>query len=195
MRIEVIHDKDDFFSFRIHDIHKIFYLLCPVCRCSMPPDTDMVFFHQGVLQTQRYCMCHYGYIQNPLFGHCLDALATVPLLPQAAGMVFIHAYNRTFRVIRHFIDVQDIFHAGYKFCIFFWWDTPVIVVVRSKFVFKTLRMVSLLTGVSISTRHLSSKSRRCPSGMPLRHRGCRQSESDALQPVRQPYAMRHWNSG
>ena len=87
--------------------------------------------------------------------------------PKQLVWFFIHAYNRTFRVIRHFIDVQDIFHAGYKFCIFFWWDTPVIVVVRSKFVFfKTLRMVSLLTGVSISTRHLSSKSRsvhlECP---------------------------------
>ena len=167
MRIEVIHDKDDFFSFRIHDIHKIFYLLCPVCRCSMLPDTDVVFSTKRLYKRKDTTYAITGIFRIHFLVIAWTHWQRFPCFPKQLVWFFIHAYNRTLRVIRHFIDVQDIFHAGYKFCIFFWWDTPVIVVVRSKFVFfKTLRMVSLLTGVSISTQHLSSKSRsvhlECP---------------------------------
>ena len=37
----------------------------------------------------------------------------------------IHAYKWPFGVTRHLVSIQDIFHAGYEFWIFFVWDTPV----------------------------------------------------------------------
>ena len=51
----------------------------------------------------------------------------------------------------------------------YWRDTPVVLMMRSKFVFfKALRIASLLTGVSIRTLDFSSRSRSvhrlCPSG-------------------------------
>ena len=72
---------------------------------------------------------------------------------------FIHAHYWNSRVIRHLIDVQDILHTGYEFGVFFCRDTPVVVFVRLEFIFlSTLRMVSLLMGVSSSTRDFSSSS-------------------------------------
>ena len=42
MGIEVIHYKDDPFSIRVHDIHKIFDLLCPVKSRPMLMNTGVV---------------------------------------------------------------------------------------------------------------------------------------------------------
>ena len=53
----------------------------------------------------------------------------VSCFPQQLVWFFIHAYDRTFRVVRHFID---IFHAEYEFCVFCWQDIPIIVAVRTK---------------------------------------------------------------
>ena len=42
MGIEIIHYKDDPFSIRVHDIHKVLDLLCPVKSRPMLMDTGMV---------------------------------------------------------------------------------------------------------------------------------------------------------
>lgn len=61
--------------------------------------------------------------------------------------LLIHAYHRPAFIVRAFINIQDILHTGYKFCIFFWRDTPVAVAVRSKFVFlKPFRSCPCLQG-------------------------------------------------
>ena len=153
MRIEIIHDKDDLFRFRIHHVHKVFHLFYPICCSPVLSDTDMVFSAKEFYKLRKYCMCHYRYIHNPLSCHCPNTQASFSV-PPVSGRFFILAYSRSFRIIRRSIDVEDIFHAGYKFCVFFQWDTPVGAAVRAKFVFfQTLRIVFLLTGVSSSIRH------------------------------------------
>ena len=42
MSIQIIHHKYDLFGIRIHNIYKIFDLLCPVNSCTMFPDTYMM---------------------------------------------------------------------------------------------------------------------------------------------------------
>lgn len=68
-----------------------------------------------------------------------------------------------------FIDIKDILHARYEFGGFFCGDAPVVVFVRSKFVFfRTLRIASLLMGVSRMTLDSFSSKRivhlECSSG-------------------------------
>lgn len=72
-------------------------------------------------------------------------------------------------MIEKFIYVKYIFHARYKFGIVFFGDAPVVIAVRSKFIFfNALRIASRLTGVSRTTLDCSSKSRmvqrECPCG-------------------------------
>lgn len=83
----------------------------------------------------------------------------LPGFAQQLVRFFIHAHYRYIRIIWHFIDVQNILHAGYKFRVFLWRDTPVVISVGLEFIFlSTLRIVSLLMGVSSSTRDFSSSS-------------------------------------
>ena len=49
--------------------------------------------------------------------------------------LFIHADYRTLGVIRKLLYIKDILHTDYEFRVFFCRDAPVIVFVRSKFVF------------------------------------------------------------
>ena len=147
-----------------------------------------------VFSTKRFykrkdTMCHYGYIQNPLLVIAWTHWQRFRCFPSSwYGFSSMHTTGRS-GVIRHFIDVQDIFHAGYKFCIFFvGYTSNRCGEVEVRF-FKTLRMVSLLTGVSISARHPPPPKVGVHLECPLRHRGCRQSESDALQP--RPSALRN----
>ena len=72
---------------------------------------------------------------------------------------FIHTDNRHIFIIWQFIDMQDIFHTGYKFCISFGRDAPVFIPVRLKFIFFNItRIVSLLTGSAIPFLFTSSVS-------------------------------------
>ena len=59
----------------------------------------------------------------------------LPGLPKQLIWFFIHAYHGNCRIIRHFINIQDILHAGYEFRIFFGRDAPAGIFVRSKFIF------------------------------------------------------------
>lgn len=74
---------------------------------------------QEVLWKQRCYMYHYGYIRNLLSGHRPGALAAVPCLSQQLVWFFIHADDRMHWVIREFIDIENIFHTCYEFCILF----------------------------------------------------------------------------
>ena len=92
-----------------------------------------------------------------------------PSLPEQLVGLFIHAYHGNCWIIGHLINVQDILHAGYEFCVFFGRDAPVGIFVGSKFIFfSAWRMASFPTGTSSSTRAFSSNNRRvqreCPSG-------------------------------
>ena len=122
-----------------------------------------------VLQKQRSCRYPFGHIQNLFSVYHLAHRQRLPGFSKQLIWLFIHTYHRNRRIIRHLIDVKDILHAGYEFCIFFRWDTPVGIFVRSKFIFfKVVRMVSLPIGTSSSIRAFSSRSRmvqrECPSG-------------------------------
>lgn len=93
----------------------------------------------------------------------------LPDLSQKLVRFLIHTHNRMLLIIGEFIHIKDILHAGYKFWVFFCRDAPVVVFVRSKFVFfKALRIASLPTGVSRITLDSSSSRRivhrECPSG-------------------------------
>ena len=74
-----------------------------------------------------------------------------------------------FFIIGTFVNIKDILHTGYEFRVFFCRDAPVVIFVRSKFVFlRHRRIVSLPTGVSRITLDFSSSRRiahrECPSG-------------------------------
>ena len=43
----------------------------------------------------------------------------LPCLTQQLVRLLVHAYYRYIRVIGHFVNVQDVFHAGYEFRVFF----------------------------------------------------------------------------
>ena len=58
-----------------------------------------------------------------------------PGLPEQLAEIFIHAYHGNCWIIGHLINVRDILHAGYEFCVFFGRDAPAGIFVRSKFIF------------------------------------------------------------
>lgn len=160
MGIEVVHYKDDFLSIRVHDIHEIFDLLRPVDGCTVLPHAYMVRPAKR-LHKSKYADCSISDVFGIRF-----AVAPryhrqgLPGLAQKLVRLFIHADNGTLWVIRKLIYIKDILHTGYEFRVFFCRDAPVVVFVRSKFVFfNAFRIASLLTGVSRMTL-ASSSSRR-----------------------------------
>lgn len=169
MGIEIIHYKDNLFCIWVHGINEVFYFFRPVNSRPAFPDADMMLSCKWLYKSKdaaRAVADIFGIHFPVITGTHWERL---PCLSQKLVWFFIHTDNRAHGIIRKFIDVEDIFHTCYEFCIFFWRDTPVVIAVRSKFIFfNTLRMVSLLTGVSSSIRAFSSRSRmvhlECPSG-------------------------------
>ena len=169
MGIKVIHYKNGFFHFWVHDINKAFYFFCPGNCSPVLPDTDMMLPSKRFYESKD-AACTI----TDIFGIYFPVIARAhwqrfPCLSQQLVWFFIHADDRMHWVIREFIDIENIFHTCYEFCILFWRDAPIVIEVRSKFIFfNTLRIVSLLTGVSSSIRAFSSRSRsvlrECPSG-------------------------------
>ena len=158
MRIEVVHHKDDFFSIRVHDICKVPDLFCPVKRCA-------VFSYAYMMRPSKrfYKDKHADSSVTDIFGICFLVTSRnhrqwFPCLTKKLVWFFVHAYHRTFLIIGKFVNVKNIFHTGYEFWVLLCRDAPVLVFVRSKFVFfKALRIASLPTGVSrITFRNIMS---------------------------------------
>ena len=172
MGIQVVHDKYNPVTVRIADIHQIPDLLRPVNRSAVFPDVDVPYTAQR-FHEYKYAAGTAAQILGINFPGIPRAHGQrLPGLPQQLVWLFVHTYHWDSRVIRLFVDVQDILHTGYEFCVFFWRDAPVGVFVRSKFIFFNVwRMASLPTGISSSIRAFSSKSRivqrECPSGAGL----------------------------
>lgn len=169
MGVEIVHYKNDLFCIRVYGIGKIFDFFCPINSRPVFPYADIMLSRKWFYKSKDTACAIAGIFRI----HFLVIAGThgerFPYLPQKLVWFFIHADNRTQGVIWKFVDVENIFHTCYEFCIFFWRDAPVVIAVRSKFIFfNTLRMVSLLTGVSSSIRACSSRSRmvhlECPSG-------------------------------
>ena len=169
MRVEIVHYKDDLFGIWVHDIHQIPDLLCPVHCSTVFPHAYMVCSAERLYKSK--------YADSPVADILRIRFPVTsgthwqgfPGIPKKLVRFFIHAHDRTLCIIRELIYVKDILHARYEFRVFFDWDAPVFVFVRSKFVFfKALRIASLLTGVSRITLDSSSNKRivhlECPSG-------------------------------
>lgn len=83
---------------------------------------------------------------------------------------FIHVYHWIVGIIRHVINLQDIFHMGYKSCAPCGRDFPVLVEMRLKFIFFKTRCTVMWETVSanLSSTALSASNltvhRRCPDG-------------------------------
>ena len=166
MGIKVIHYKNNFFRFWVHDINKVFYFFCPVNCSSVFPDTDMMLPSKRFYESKDATCA----ITDITFRSSPGRIGSGSLVSPNSWYGF-SSIQTTGRIgsIREFIDIEDIFHTCYEFCILFWRDAPIVIEVRSKFIFfNTLRIVSLLTGVSSSIRAFSSRSRivhlECPSG-------------------------------
>ena len=172
MGIEVIHYKDDSFSIRVHDIHKVLDLLCPVKSRPMLMDTGMMSASKR-LDKRKNAASAVPYI----FGiHLLNIAWTqrqgISGIAQHLVWLFVHAYDRTLRVIRKLINIKNILHACYEFGIPLFGDTPVFASVRLKPVFfNALPIAFFPTGVSSATLASSSSrrsvQRECPSGAGL----------------------------
>lgn len=169
MGIQVVHDKYDLIPARIADIHKILDLFSPVNCCTVFSHAYMAHSAQRLHKYKNAT----GTIPNIFTVNFLSIPWThrqrLSALPVQLIWLFIHANYGNCRIIWHFINIQDILHAGYEFCIFFERDTPVGIFVRSKLVFfSAWHMASFPMGTSSSTRAFSSKSRsvqrECPSG-------------------------------
>ena len=169
MGIEVVHYKNDLFGIRVHDIHKVLNFLRPVNGCTMFPYTYMMcpakWFYKSKY-ADRSISGIFGIRFTVIPGNHWQGL---PGFAQKLVRLFIHADNRVLLVIRKLIYIKDILHAGYEFRVFFCRDTPVVVFVRSKFVFfNAFLIASLLTGVSRMTFDSFSSRRivhrECPSG-------------------------------
>lgn len=135
MGIKVIHYKNDFFHFWVHDINKVFYFFCPVNCSPVLPDTDMMLPSKRFYESKD-AACTI----TDIFGIYFPVISRAhwqrfPCLSQQLVWFFIHADDRTHWVIREFIDIENIFHTCYEFCILFWRDAPIVIEVRSKFIF------------------------------------------------------------
>ena len=135
MGVEVVHDKDDSVTVRIADIHQIFDFLGPVKGSAVLPNAYMPYtsdrFHQYKYATGA--VTHIFAIN--LLGVSWTHGERLSGLPQQLVRLFIHAYHWYGRVIGHLINVQNVFHTGYKFRVFFGRDTPVVIFVWSQFIF------------------------------------------------------------
>ena len=183
MGIKVIHYKNNFFRFWVHDINKVFYFFCPVNCSSVFPDTDMMLPSKRFYESKDAACAI-----TDIFGIYFPVISRAhwqrfPRLSQQLVWFFIHTDDWTHRVIREFIDIEDIFHTCYEFCILFWRDAPIVIEVRSKFIFfNTLRIVSLPeAGLSIWSV--------------LRVPARKQFESNAPLSVHLPCVMPHLNLG
>lgn len=58
-----------------------------------------------------------------------------PGSPKQPIWLFVHAGHWNCMIIWHFINVHNILHAGYEFCVFFWSDAPAGIFVRLEFIF------------------------------------------------------------
>ena len=59
----------------------------------------------------------------------------IPCVSQELIRFFIHTDNRTHWIIRELIDVEYVFHTGYKLSIFFGRDAPVVIHMGTESVF------------------------------------------------------------
>lgn len=82
-------------------------------------------------------------------------------IPRFSGLTMqvivflIHAHNRVRGIVKP-LYIENIFHTDYESASSSGGDTPVVVCVRSLFVFYVLRMVSRLTRASRTTLAFSS---------------------------------------
>lgn len=168
MCVQVIQNQNDFLDTRITNVYKVLNLLGPIyCRAlyadvHMPGSTKWF----GEDEDAAGSLSHVFRINFLVtaFPHGKG----IPWFTQKLIGFFVHTNDRQLRIVWQFIDVEDIFHAGYECCVFFWRDAPVLFFVRSQFVFRVLPIASLPTGMASSTFACSSKRRNVhlerPSG-------------------------------
>ena len=159
MGIEIVHDKYNFLFVRVAGIYKVLDFFRPVSRGTVFTDAYMPHAPQRLYKHKYTAVA-----VSDIFGIGFLCVTWAhgqggSGFPKQLVRFFIHAHYRNSRFIRHLIDIQNVLHAGYKFGIFLRRDTPVVVSVGLEFIFlSTLRMVSLLIGISSSTRDFSSSS-------------------------------------
>ena len=169
MCVQVVHDKYDLITVGIADIHKIPDLISPVNCCTVCAHAYMAHAAQRLYECKNAAGAVPDIFRIGFPGIPRTHGQWLPDLPKQLIWFFIHAYHGNCRIIWHFINIQNILHAGYEFRIFFGRDAPVGILVRSKFIFFSARRIaSFPIGTSSSTRAFTSNSRRvqreCPSG-------------------------------
>ena len=126
MRIEVIGDKDNLFSERIHDVGSILEGMSKINACTSFGDDGIAFTRKG-LKNHKDIRDAVALVFVIYFFRLTGGTGNPGFLDQLL-IRFVNANHRIQRVIRALIDIKDIFHFGYKFsarfgyAIFF--DTP-----------------------------------------------------------------------
>lgn len=135
MGIEVIQHENDFLHIRIHLIHQVFDLLCPIHCCAVFPDAHMV--------TPAKRFNERKYATGPLslvFGINFFVIPQahgpgVPDFSQKLIGFLVHAHNGNKGIIGQRVNIKDILHGSDEFRICYARDTPVLTAVRPKPVF------------------------------------------------------------
>lgn len=146
MGVQVVHNKYDPVTVRISRIHQIPDFLSPVNCGTALSDTYM----PRATQRFRKYKDTIGVVTR-IFGINLPGISQTRrqrllCLTQQLVRLFVYTYYRYIKVIGHFVNVQDVLHAGYKFHVFFGRDASVGIFVRSKFILMSGRWLLSLPG-------------------------------------------------
>ena len=135
MGIKVIHHKDDLFGIGVQVVHKIPDFLCPVCGCTVFTCAHMVNASERLHKSKNTDDAVADIFRIGFQVASGNHWQRLPDFSQKLVRFLIHTHNWMLFIIGEFIHIKDILHAGYEFWSFFCWDAPVVVFVRSKFVF------------------------------------------------------------
>ena len=126
MGIEVVHDEKNLLRIGI-SVDKIFDILCPIqCRpvfadaCMSPPSKRLTGHRDTAGPVSDIFAVLFPFV--PRF----HRKRLSGFSQQLIGL-FIHTDYKPRRIIWKTVNIQDIFHTGYEFCVFFRRDTPVVV--------------------------------------------------------------------
>ena len=170
MRVQVVHNKANFYCFWVSIIKHLFDLLSPIFHGAtfghshMPFASQRFYFHKYLNHAISYIFI----IDTRRLSWLARNWCTYFTNQLLVGL--IHTYHRIFRIIWQVVYLKDILHRRYKGCTPFWRDFPVLFEVRFKFIFFNTRCTVMceiddakLSSTTLSANNLTVH-RRCPAG-------------------------------
>jgi len=161
MRVQVITNNYNFFSFRIILIQQFFDLVCPINCRPVLTNVDLTPACQRLGKHKILCCAiTLVFIIHTLNFARFNCYHPSCFLDQLCRLL-VHANNRNGWVIRLFVDFQDILHIRDKCSILFRGYYPAFPQVRFKFVFLSVLHTVCPEIQSTTFRAISSSANIC----------------------------------